>query len=77
MDALGGGLKAVFAAPAEAARPAEAAAVSVDFAPCPMCAEPIRVAAIKCRYCGELLEKDGASGGSGHGADDDPPKTLG
>ena len=28
-----------------------------DFAPCPSCAEPIRRAAVKCRFCGEQVGK--------------------
>lgn len=28
--------------------------------PCPFCREPVKAEALKCRWCGEFLKKDGA-----------------
>lgn len=88
IDALAGGFKAVFDAvktnqtpdpvPAEGlGQPGTGAAVSPvspDFAPCPTCAEPIRLAAIKCRFCGEKIDREFSDG---DGQSGDAPKTLG
>jgi hypothetical protein len=42
--------------------------------PCPMCGEMIAAKAVKCRFCGEILDKSmrGALAGAGHGDFSDP-----
>jgi uncharacterized membrane protein/phage FluMu protein Com len=43
------------------APPPQAAPESELMRPCPMCGESIRAAATRCRYCGEVLVRDGGA----------------
>ncbi|MBM3273957.1 MAG: M48 family metalloprotease [Candidatus Sericytochromatia bacterium] len=81
LDLLGAGFKALSEAVAKAGQDAPATTGSVkvevevgaEFKPCPSCAELIRQAAAKCRFCGEVFAEDPAESPP----DASPDKTLG